>query len=56
MKLLARSVAASIRTNVEDYYMSPYALGYGPFVKFDHDFVGRVSPREDARKSHIGRR
>jgi len=21
--------------------MSPYALGYGPFVKFDHDFIGR---------------
>ena len=28
-------------SNIEDYYMSPYALGYGPFVKFDHDFVGR---------------
>jgi len=27
--------------NIEDYYMSPYALGYGPLVKFDHDFVGR---------------
>jgi len=27
--------------NIEDYYMSPYALGYGPFVKFDHDFLGR---------------
>lgn len=27
--------------NIEDYYMTPYALGYGPFVKFDHDFVGR---------------
>jgi len=27
--------------NVEDYYMSPYDLGYGPFVKFDHDFIGR---------------
>src|ERR1700679_3654349 len=24
--------------NIEDYYMSPYALGYGPLVKFDHDF------------------
>lgn len=21
--------------------MTPYALGYGPFVKFDHDFIGR---------------
>jgi len=27
--------------NVEDYYMTPYALGYGPFIKFDHDFIGR---------------
>ena len=27
--------------NIEDYYMSPYDLGYGPFVKFDHDFIGR---------------
>jgi vanillate/3-O-methylgallate O-demethylase len=27
--------------DIEDYYMSPYNLGYGPFVKFDHDFIGR---------------
>ncbi len=27
--------------NVADYYLTPYDLGYGPFVKFDHDFVGR---------------
>jgi vanillate/3-O-methylgallate O-demethylase len=27
--------------NIEDYYLTPYALGYGPFVKFDHDFIGR---------------
>ena len=27
--------------NIEDYYLTPYDLGYGPFVKFDHDFVGR---------------
>ena len=27
--------------NVEDYYLTPYELGYGPFVKFDHDFHGR---------------
>jgi vanillate/3-O-methylgallate O-demethylase len=28
-------------SNIEEYYMTPYALGYGPFVKFDHDFIGR---------------
>ena len=26
---------------IEDYYLTPYELGYGPFVKFDHDFIGR---------------
>ncbi|HEY4355269.1 MAG TPA: hypothetical protein VGN16_05950 [Acidobacteriaceae bacterium] len=30
-----------VSSNIEDYYMSSYALGYGPFVKFDHDFIGR---------------
>jgi vanillate/3-O-methylgallate O-demethylase len=35
------SLAGSFESNnIEDYYMSPYALGYGPFVKFDHDFIG----------------
>jgi vanillate/3-O-methylgallate O-demethylase len=27
-------------SNIEDYYTTPYDLGYGPFVKFDHDFIG----------------
>ena len=27
--------------NIEDYYLTPWELGYGPHVKFDHDFVGR---------------
>jgi vanillate/3-O-methylgallate O-demethylase len=36
------SLAGSFDSNnIEDYYLSPYALGYGPFVKFDHDFIGR---------------
>jgi vanillate/3-O-methylgallate O-demethylase len=28
-------------TQIEDYYLTPFDLGYGPFVKFDHDFIGR---------------
>jgi vanillate/3-O-methylgallate O-demethylase len=28
-------------SEIRDYYLTPYDLGYGPFVKFDHDFVGR---------------
>ena len=27
--------------NIEDYYLSPYELGYGRFVSFNHDFIGR---------------
>jgi vanillate/3-O-methylgallate O-demethylase len=27
--------------DITSYYLTPYELGYGPFVKFDHEFVGR---------------
>jgi len=27
--------------DITDYYLTPHELGYWPFVKFDHDFVGR---------------
>jgi vanillate/3-O-methylgallate O-demethylase len=27
--------------DITDYYLSPYDVGYGITVKFDHDFVGR---------------
>ena len=30
-----------VSSNIEDYYLTPYEIGYGPFVKFDHDFIGR---------------
>jgi glycine cleavage system aminomethyltransferase T len=26
---------------ITDYYLTPYDLGYGKTVKFDHDFIGR---------------
>jgi vanillate/3-O-methylgallate O-demethylase len=29
--------------DIEDYYLTPYDLGYGSFVRFDHDFVGRAA-------------
>ena len=38
-----RSAAASCSDNIEDYYLTPFDLGYGQFVKFDHDFVGRAA-------------
>src|SRR5581483_2789955 len=30
-----------VSDDVEDYYLNPWELGYGHFVKFDHDFIGR---------------
>jgi vanillate/3-O-methylgallate O-demethylase len=27
--------------SIDDYYLTPWDLGYGGFVKFDHDFIGR---------------
>jgi vanillate/3-O-methylgallate O-demethylase len=38
--------------DIEDYYVTPYELGYGPFVKFDHDFVGREALEKIADKPH----
>ncbi len=32
-----------VGNNIEDYYLTPFELGYGPFVKFDHDFAGRAA-------------
>ena len=34
--------------NIEDYYFTPWDLGYGPFVKFDHDFIGREALEKKA--------
>jgi len=36
------SLGGSFYTDdIADYYLTPHEAGYGPFVKFDHDFVGR---------------
>ncbi len=32
--------------DISDYYRTPYDLGYGGFVKFDHDFIGREALEE----------
>ncbi|SRR5579875_677748 len=39
-------------SNIEDYYVTPYEMGYGPFVKFDHDFIGREAMEKMAQKPH----
>jgi vanillate/3-O-methylgallate O-demethylase len=44
-----------VSENIEDYYLNPWELGYGNFVKFDHDFHGRealeaLNPAEQRKK------
>lgn len=41
-----------VSPDIEDYYLTPWDLGYGNFVKFDHDFVGRAALEEAARQPH----
>jgi vanillate/3-O-methylgallate O-demethylase len=44
------SLGGSFYSNdIADYYLTPHDLGYWPFVKFDHDFVGR-----DALEKMVG--
>lgn len=38
--------------NVEDYYATPWDLGYGHIIKFDHDFVGREALERMADQPH----
>jgi glycine cleavage system aminomethyltransferase T len=38
--------------NIEDYYLTPYDLGYGPIIKFDHDFIGREALEKIASQPH----
>lgn len=38
--------------SVEGYYLTPWDLGYGLFVKFDHDFIGREALERMAGQPH----
>lgn len=51
----AGSIGGSfVSDDIEDYYMTPQELGYGFYVKFDHDFVGRqaLEARSDSPHRH----
>jgi vanillate/3-O-methylgallate O-demethylase len=39
-------------SNIDDYYLTPWDLGYGNFVKFDHDFTGRAALERIAKEPH----
>lgn len=36
--------------NIEDYYVTPWNLGYDRIMKFDHDFIGREALEAMAQK------
>lgn len=38
--------------NPEDYYATPWDLGYGHIIKFDHEFVGRAALEAMVDKPH----
>ena len=41
-----------VSDNIEDYYLTPWDLGYGAYVKFDHDFIGREALEQMAEGQH----
>jgi syringate O-demethylase len=41
-----------VSERIEDYYFTPWDLGYGGYVKFDHDFVGREALEQRAADDH----
>ena len=38
--------------SIEGYYLTPWDIGYGHIVKFDHDFVGREALEKMAGQKH----
>jgi vanillate/3-O-methylgallate O-demethylase len=47
------SLGGSFYSNdIRDYYLTPWDLGYGSIVKFDHDFVGRAALEKMAAATH----
>jgi syringate O-demethylase len=41
-----------VSDDIEDYYFTPWDLGYGSYVAFDHDFVGREALERMAEGEH----
>jgi len=43
-----------VSEHIEDYYLTPHELGYGSYVMFDHDFIGReaLEAKKDVPQRH----
>jgi vanillate/3-O-methylgallate O-demethylase len=51
----AGSIGGSfVSDDIEDYYLTPHALGYDFYIKFDHDFIGRdaLEALDDEEQRH----
>ena len=47
------SIGGSFNSDsIVDYYLTPWDLGYGSYVKFDHDFIGREALEQIADHEH----
>lgn len=50
-------IAGSFRSpDIENYYSTPFGLGYDRIMKFDHDFIGREALEEMARRPQRAKR
>jgi glycine cleavage system aminomethyltransferase T len=41
-----------LSADIEDYYLTPWDLGYGRLIHYDHDFLGRDALRDLADEPH----
>jgi syringate O-demethylase len=41
-----------VSKKIEDYYLTPWDMGYGTFINFEHDFIGREPLERMARGPH----
>jgi syringate O-demethylase len=38
-----------VSKKIEDYYLSPWDMGYGSFIDYEHDFIGREALQKMAK-------
>jgi glycine cleavage system aminomethyltransferase T len=41
-----------VSDDIEDYYVTPWDLGYGHVIRFDHDFIGKAALQRMADRPH----
>jgi vanillate/3-O-methylgallate O-demethylase len=41
-----------VSEDIRDYYLTPWELGYGRVIRFDHDFTGRAALEQMAERPH----